>query len=74
MTPGKKKIVITDDCNCGLMLKVNNAIRKNAVIRNKYKKKKQRYRSKVGHIPHEVVILVRLQLSLLLCKINCTGS
>ena len=40
MTPGKKKIVITDDCNCGLMLKVNNAIRKNAVIRNKYKKKK----------------------------------
>ena len=39
MMPGKKKIVIQDDCNCGSMLKVSNAIRRNAIIRNKLKKK-----------------------------------
>jgi hypothetical protein len=40
MMPGKKKIAIQqDDCNCGSMLKVNNAIRRNAIIRNKNRKK-----------------------------------
>lgn len=40
MMPGvKKKIVIQEDCNCGSMLKVNNAIRRNAIIRNKNRKK-----------------------------------
>lgn len=39
MMPGKKKIAIVEDCNCGSMLKVNNAIRRNAIIRNKNRKK-----------------------------------